>query len=97
MRHQTLPKPPGISINNFTHTTDVIDTLAIAGITAIQGLISGATQISPHSIAWIQSGADTIVYANSSGSAENQAAADMAITLKSITASVLTGSDFIHN
>jgi hypothetical protein len=28
--------------------------------------------------------------------AENQAAADMAVTLKSITASILAGSDFIH-
>jgi hypothetical protein len=85
------------SINNFTHGSDVIDTSAIAGITAVQGLISGATQIAPHSIAWIQSGADTIMYANNTGVAENQAAADMAVTLKSITASVLTGSDFIHH
>ena len=84
------------SINNFVHGADFIDTSAIAGITAVQGLISGVTQIAPHSIAWIQSGADTIVYFNSSGVAENQAAADMAVTLKSITASVLAGSDFIH-
>ena len=84
------------SINNFVHGSDVIDTAAIAGITTIQGLITGGTQIAAHSIAWIQSGADTIVYANSTGAAENQAAADMAVTLKSITASVLTGSDFIH-
>ena len=85
------------TINNFTHGSDVVDTSVIAGITAVQGLISGATQIAAHSIAWIQNGADTIVYANNTGAAENQAAADMAITLKSITASVLTGSDFIHH
>ena len=84
------------SINNFVHGADLIDTSAIAGITAVQGLISGATQIAPHSIAWIQSGADTIAYFNNTGVAENQAAADMAVTLKSFTASVLTGSDFIH-
>jgi Ca2+-binding RTX toxin-like protein len=84
------------SINNFVHGTDHIDTLAIAGITAVQGLISGATQIDPHSIAWIQSGADTLVYFNNTSAAENQAAADMAVTLKSIMASALTGSDFIH-
>ena len=77
-------------INNFVHGSDVIDTAAI------QGLITGGTQIAAHSIAWIQSGADTIVYANSTGVAENQAVANMAVTLKSITASVLTGSDFIH-
>ena len=85
------------TINNFVHGTDLIDTSAIAGITAIQGLISGGTQIAAHSIAWIQSGADTIVYANSSAAAEIQAAADMAVTLKSITASILAGSDFIHH
>jgi Ca2+-binding RTX toxin-like protein len=84
------------SINNFVHGSDVIDTSAIANITAVQGLITGVTQIAAHSIAWIQNGADTIVYANSTGAAENQAAADMAMTLKSITASVLTGTDFIH-
>jgi len=85
------------SINNFVHGSDIIDTSAIVGITAIQGLISGATQIAPHSIAWIQSGADTLVYANSTGAAEAQAAADMEVVLKSITASVLAGSDFIHH
>ena len=85
------------SINNFVHGTDLIDTSAIVGITAVQGLISGATQIAAHSIAWIQNGADTIVYANNTGAAENQAAADMAMTLKLITASVLAGSDFIHH
>ena len=69
----------------------------LLGITAVQGLIAGATQVAAHSIAWIQSGADTIVYANNTGAAENQAAADMAITLKSITASVLAGNDFIHH
>ena len=96
MRRQTRPWQPKNSINNFIHDTDLIDTSAIGGITAVQGLISGATQIAAHSIAWIQSGADTIVYFNNTGAAENQAAADMAVTLKSITASVLTGSDFIH-
>ena len=85
------------SINNFVHGSDIIDTSAIAGITAVQGLISGATQIAAHSIAWIQSGADTLVYANSTAIAENQAAADMEIILKSITASTLAGSDFIHH
>jgi hypothetical protein len=36
------------------------------------------------------------VHFNTSGAAESQAAADMAVNLKSITASVLAGSDFIH-
>ena len=85
------------TINSFVHGSDVIDTSAILGITAVQGLISGATQVAAHSIAWIQSGADTIVYANSTGAAEAQAAADMAITLTSITASTLALNDFIHH
>ena len=85
------------SINNFTHGSDFIDTSAIAGITAVQGLISGATQIAANSIAWIQSGADTIVYANNTGAAESQAAADVAIYLTTITASTLAANDFIHH
>ena len=75
---------------------DMIDTSAIAGITTIQGLVSGSTQVAAHSIAWIQNGADTVVYFNNSAIAENQSSADMAVTLKSIAASVLTGTDFIH-
>jgi Ca2+-binding RTX toxin-like protein len=85
------------SISNFAHGTDVIDTSAINSITTIQGLISGGTQVAAHSIAWIQSGADTIVYANSTGAAENQAAADMAVTLSLFTASTLAANDFIHH
>jgi len=85
------------TINSFVHGTDVIDTSAILGITAVQGLIAGATQVAAHSIAWIQSGADTIVYANNTGVAEAQAAADMAITLTTITASTLAANDFIHH
>jgi hypothetical protein len=84
------------TIINFVHSSDVIDTSAITGITTIQGSISGGTQIAANSIAWIQSGADTIVYANSTSVAENQAAADMEIILKSVTASTLTASDFFH-
>ena len=59
-------------INNFVHGADFIDTSIISGITAIQGLISGSGQIAAHSVAWVQSGADTLVYFNSSGVAENQ-------------------------
>ena len=44
----------------------------ISGITAIQGLISGSGQVAAHSVAWVQNGADTLVYFNSSGVAENQ-------------------------
>ena len=88
IRRPTLTVAARDSINNFVHGSDLFDTSAIAGITTIQGLITGPTQIAAHSIASIQSGADTIVYANSTGAAENQAAADMGVTLKSILASV---------
>ena len=84
------------TISDFVHGTDVIDTSAITTITAVAGLISGVTQVAPNSIAWIQSGANTIVYANSSGVAENQALADMEIVLTNVTASTLTSTDFFH-
>ena len=84
------------TISDFVHSTDVIDTSAITTITAVAGLITGVTQVAPHSIAWIQSGANTIVYANSSGVAENQALADMEIVLTNVTASTLTSADFFH-
>jgi Ca2+-binding RTX toxin-like protein len=84
------------TISDFLHGTDVIDTSAIAGITAVQGLISGSTQVAAHSIAWIQSGADTFIYANNTGAAENQGSANMEIVLTSVTASMLTTADFFH-
>ena len=76
------------------HGSDVIDTSAISGITTIQGLITGNTQVAAHSIVWIQSGADTIVYANSTGTAENQGSANMQIILANVAASTLAGTDF---
>jgi Ca2+-binding RTX toxin-like protein len=84
------------SISDFVHGSDVIDTSAISGISAIQGLVTGSTQVLAHSIAWIQSGADTIVYANSTGTAENQGSANMQIILTNVTASTLAGTDFFH-
>ena len=68
---------------------------AIAGITAAQGLINGSTQVQAHSIVWIQSGANTIVYANNSGVAENQSSADMEIVLTGVTANTLQSFDFL--
>ena len=84
------------TISDFVHATDIIDVSAISGITAVQGLISGATQVAAHSIAWIQSGANTIVLANSSGSAQSQGSADMEVILTAVTANTLTNSDFFH-
>jgi Ca2+-binding RTX toxin-like protein len=84
------------TISDFVHGIDIIDTSAISGATAVQGLISGATQVAAHSIAWIQSGADTFVYINNSGIAQNQGSADMEIILTAVTANTLTASDFFH-
>jgi Ca2+-binding RTX toxin-like protein len=84
------------TISDFVHGTDVIDTSAIAGITTVQGLISGSAQVAAHSIVWIQSGANTIVYANNSALAENQGSADMEIVLTGVTANTLTNLDFFH-
>jgi hypothetical protein len=84
------------TITNFGAGSDIINTSAIAGITLLQGLITGSTSISAHSIAWIQSGSDTLVYANATAVAEAQGSADMEIVLTGVTASTLTNGDFTH-
>jgi Ca2+-binding RTX toxin-like protein len=84
------------TITDFVHATDIIDVSAISGISAVQGLISGATQVAAHSIAWIQSGANAIIVANNSGSAQGQGSADMEIVLTGVTANTLSNSDFFH-
>ena len=98
----TGESPPGThgqdnnfdTITNFDtgSTNDVIDVSGISGITKIQGLISGNTPIAPNSVAWIQNGTDTDVYANASGSAEAQGSADMEIALSNFTATNLNGN-----
>ena len=84
------------TISDFASGVDIIDTSAISGVTAVQGLISGTTQVAANSIVWIQSGADTIVYINNSAVAQNQGSADMEIVLTAVTASTLSASDFFH-
>ena len=84
------------TISDFVHGADLINSSAISGITSVQGLISGATQVNAHSIVWIQSGANTIVYMNNSAAAQDQAAADMKIILTGVTASTLNSGDFFH-
>ncbi|UPK37904.1 hypothetical protein IVB18_11715 [Bradyrhizobium sp. 186] len=84
------------TISDFVHGTDLIDISGIAGATTVQGLIAGSTQVAAHSIAWIQSGADTFVYVNSSAVAQNQGSADMEVVLTAVTAGNLTNLDFFH-
>ncbi|MBR1287745.1 hypothetical protein JQ568_00005, partial [Bradyrhizobium ottawaense] len=83
------------TISDFVHGTDIIDTSAIAGVTSVQGLLSGSAQVAAHSIGWIQSGANTIVYVNSSATAQSEGAADMEIVLTNVTANILTSQDFL--
>ena len=83
------------TITDFVHGADTIDTSAIAGVTSVQGLLSGSAQVDAHSIGWLQSGANTIVYVNSSTTAQNQGAADMEIVLTNVTANTLTSQDFL--
>ena len=84
------------TITDFVHGVDIIDTSAITSLTTVGGLITGSAQVSANSIVWIQSGSDTIVYANSSGVAKNQSSADMEIVLTNVVASTLTSADFFH-
>jgi hypothetical protein len=84
------------TISDFVHGVDIVDTSAISDVTAVQGLITGTTQVAANSIVWIQSGADTIVYINNSAVAQNQGSADMEIVLTAVTASTLSASDFFH-
>jgi Ca2+-binding RTX toxin-like protein len=83
------------TISDFQHGTDINDTSAISVITAVQGFITGTTQVAAHSIVWIQSGADTIIYANSTGALENQGSANMEIILTNVTPSTLAATDFL--
>ncbi|PPQ19123.1 hypothetical protein CV770_12515 [Bradyrhizobium sp. AC87j1] len=83
------------TISDFVHGADIIDTSAIAGVTSAQGLLSGSAQVAAHSIGWIQSGANTIVYVNNSTTAQNQGSADMEIVLTNVTANILTSQDFL--
>ncbi|WP_246917353.1 Ig-like domain-containing protein [Bradyrhizobium sp. SHOUNA76] len=83
------------TISDFVHGTDIIDTSAIAGVTSVQGLLSGSAQVAAHSIGWIESGANTIVYVNSSATAQSEGAADMEIVLTNVTANTLTSQDFL--
>ncbi|MEA2921827.1 MAG: large repetitive protein, partial [Bradyrhizobium sp.] len=86
------------TIYNFAaagSSQDTIDFSAITTITATQGALANAsTNVAAHSVAWIESGGNTIVYANTSTAAETQGHADMEIILTGINLN-LTASDFI--
>ena len=83
------------TITGFVHGVDLIDFTTIAGIAAVQGLISGATQVNAQSIAWLQSGGTTQVLVNTTGASELQGAAQMKIALSGTNLGLDVG-DFLH-
>src|SRR6185436_6296300 len=88
------------TISDFTHAVDKIDFTNIAGINDTQGSVQGAlantsTLVNAHDNAWIESGGNTIVYVNTTNSAEAQSAAQMEIVLIGVNLG-LTASDFQH-
>ena len=93
------------TIADFQAGTDTIDFTNVAGLptidnshaTAVQGLLATAgTQVLAGHIAWFQDVANnqTIVYANTSGSVENQGATNMEIHLVGVQ--TLSAGDFHH-
>ena len=83
------------TITDFAPSHDELNFSAITGITDIQGLVADTAQVAAHSVAWIQSGAMTVVYANATTSSEALGGADMEIHLASVTASQLAAANFI--
>ena len=86
-------------VNKFAHGTDKIDLSAIVGLNtnnqsvAVNILTSTPATIAAHTIDLVQSGGNTEVYANASGSIENLPSnADMEIHLVGVS---LTPTDLI--
>jgi Ca2+-binding RTX toxin-like protein len=86
------------TISDFSHAEgDTIDFSAIAGVTNYAGQLAGST-LAAHSVGWITSGGNTIVYVNDTANAETITAgatytADMEIHVTGVTS--LTSSDFL--
>jgi hypothetical protein len=87
------------TITDFTDGSDVIDFSAIAGITTDGGNVGNAAPatVAANTFVYYQSGADTVVLANASGSSEPAGGADMMMVLTGVTASTLHPPDFVHH
>src|SRR5579884_3074900 len=85
-------------ITDFTHGSDVIDFSSISSITSVQGQIAGPTStVNPDSIAWYSDGSgNTILIANTTGSAEVASSAQMMMLLTGINPTTFTSSDIHH-
>jgi Ca2+-binding RTX toxin-like protein len=85
------------TITDFTDGSDVIDFSNIAGITTDGGDVGSApATVAANTFVYYQSGADTVVLANASGSPEAAASSDMMMVLTGITANSLHPADFVH-
>jgi hypothetical protein len=93
--------PQGSGADNITnfHTTDSISFGGLNGITTVQGLLtSTSTDLAAHSIAWIQSGGNTLVYANTTSSSHSQSVTSnsvVEIILNTFTAANLAPTNFV--
>lgn len=87
-------------INNFVHNSDDIDLSAIAGINSAKALSVGKNGVAPttigaHSIGWLSSGGNTLVYVNPTDN-KSQSLSDPATMKIILTGTIgLTSSDFI--
>ena len=87
-------------ITDFNPARDIINFAGMTGgtITAIQGLITGTTRINAHSIAWIQDGTETIIYANIDSTSHRQDSSsgfESEIILQNFNAANLSATDFV--
>ena len=72
---------------------DRIDLTGLAGLSiAPAALDPAATMLAPGSVGWLTSGGNTLVYANTSGSAEALSAANLTVTLRGAVG--LTSANF---
>jgi hypothetical protein len=82
------------TVTNFS-TADKIDLSQISGINGTSTTVDAHGKIAPNTVYWVQNGSDTDVYVNTSSSSVLPSNSAMEIILKGVTASTLTGSNFV--
>ena len=81
------------TISNFNTVSDKIDLSGVTGAVNYQGSLTPGENVAAKSVAWIQSGGDTIVYVNTTAAAVLQGSAAMKIIL--VGTLTLTAGDFV--
>ena len=82
------------TIANFHVGTDVLNFAGLNGSLNSLAMSNGATTLAAHTVGWLQSGGNTFVYVNNSGSSETLASnIDMKIQLSGAVS--LTSSNFV--